>query len=157
MRNERGKGMVKTCYFAGHSRIYNHKKIYKKLLAVIEELIKHEGVEEFRVGNYGDFDRMSASAIMEIKELYPSVKLILVIPYLTEEIKNNSEYFYNNFDEIRITCVSENTAYSSRIIKCNQQSVDCSQYLICHVMHTWGGAAKTLEYAKRKKLKIINL
>ena len=34
---------------------------------------------------------------------------------------------------------------------------DNSRYLICYVEHNWGGAAKTVEYAKRKGLKIVNL
>jgi hypothetical protein len=33
-----------------------------------------------------------------------------------------------------------------------------SQVLVCYVKHSWGGAAKTLEFAqKRKNIKIINI
>lgn len=35
--------------------------------------------------------------------------------------------------------------------------MDNSGYAICFVTHSWGGAAKTFERAKRKKLRIINL
>ena len=35
--------------------------------------------------------------------------------------------------------------------------VDEADLVIAYVMYSWGGAAKTLEYAKRKKKTIINL
>jgi len=149
--------MIKSCYFAGHSMVFDSAGIFLKLLTEIEKLITQDGVTEFRVGNYGDFDRLSARAVRELKKTYPSVRLILTIPYITSEIANNSEYFYSNFDEITITGFSENTPYKARIIMCNRQSVEHSQFLICHVTHTWGGAAKTLEYAKINNLKIINI
>ena len=48
--------------------------------------------------------------------------------------------------------------YDSNIKKANQYMVDNSQCMICYVRHSWGGAAKTLEYAKRKKdIEIFNV
>ena len=35
--------------------------------------------------------------------------------------------------------------------------VDSADLVIAYVQYSWGGAAKTLEYAKRKKKTIINL
>ena len=43
------------------------------------------------------------------------------------------------------------------ISKRNQWMVDKSDLVIAHVDHDWGGAAKTLEYAIRKKKSYINL
>ena len=34
--------------------------------------------------------------------------------------------------------------------------VDVSDVVVAYVKHDWGGAAKTLEYARRKKKEIIN-
>lgn len=45
-----------------------------------------------------------------------------------------------------------------RILKCNQYMIDYSDFLITYVDHSFGGAAKTLEYAKKKEfIKIFNL
>lgn len=44
-----------------------------------------------------------------------------------------------------------NTPPKYKIIKSNQFMVNKCTYLICYVKYTWGGAYKTLEYAKRKK------
>ena len=35
--------------------------------------------------------------------------------------------------------------------------VEEADLVIAYVMYSWGGAAKTLEYAKRKKVSIINI
>ena len=40
------------------------------------------------------------------------------------------------------------------IVRRNQWMTDHSDIVICHVTHSWGGAAKAVEYAEKKK-KII--
>ena len=35
--------------------------------------------------------------------------------------------------------------------------VDSADLVIAYVKYSWGGAAKTLEYAKRRKVPIINI
>ena len=47
--------------------------------------------------------------------------------------------------------------FKSAIPARNRYMVDNSGYAICFVTHSWGGAAKTYERAKKKKLQIINL
>ena len=44
------------------------------------------------------------------------------------------------------------------IVKRNEWMIKNSNFLIAYVDHSWGGASKTLEYAKRKKhISIINI
>ena len=52
--------MNKICCFAGHSKLYNLDEIYHNLVNLIERLILEENISEFWVGNYGDFDKLSA-------------------------------------------------------------------------------------------------
>ncbi len=94
--------MEKVCCFAGHSNIYYTDEHYKSLSEKIENLIINENVTEFRVGNYGAFDRLCAKAVRELKKKYTYINLILVIPYLTSEINNNKEYYENNYDAILV-------------------------------------------------------
>ena len=149
--------MSKICCFAGHSKLFDTEQIYKKLLEAVESLIVNEGFEEFWVGNYGEFDRLSARAVREVKKRYPEIRLNLIIPYLTSEIKEYKEDYYKSYDEIITADIPENTPFKARIIKCNRFMTDKAKCLICFINHSWGGAAKTLEYAKKKDLKIINL
>ncbi len=150
--------MRKICCFAGHSELYHTKDIYDKLLLEIEDLITTENVNEFRVGNYGDFDKLSAEAVRALKQKYPDIQLNLVIPYLTSEINEYKEMYYKNYDNILVAEIPEKTPKRVQILKANRYMVDTSRFLVCYVKHTFGGASKTLEYAKNKSdIKIINL
>lgn len=90
--------MKRICCFAGHSQIIDTENIYEKLLSVIENLVTSENVSEFWVGNYGDFDRLCAEAVRELAAKYPEIRLSLVIPYLTKEINENREMYYEKYD-----------------------------------------------------------
>lgn len=61
------------------------------------------------------------------------------------------------FDSIIYPDGFEKYNFKSAIPARNRYMVDNSGYAICFVTHSWGGAAKTYERAKKKKLKIINL
>ena len=150
--------MKKTCCFAGHSQIYSKDEIYAKLLNVIEKLITQEGVSEFRVGNYGMFDFLCSKAVRKLKEDYPETELNLVVPYLTREIVDNKEAYYKNFDRILMALLPEKTPQKLKILKCNEYMVNTSDFMICYVDHNWGGASKTMEYAKKNKhIKLFNI
>ena len=150
--------MSKRCCFAGHSEIYNADSIYADLEKLVEQLITKENVKEFWVGNYGGFDKLSAKVIKALKEKYSDIQLSLVIPYLTVEINEYKEKYYEKYDEILIADISEKTPKRLKILKCNEFMVKNSDFLVCFVEFEWGGAAKTLEYAKKKKdIMVFNL
>lgn len=146
------------CCFAGHSKIYHREEIYDNVVNLIEKLIKEENVSEFWVGNYGSFDTLSARAVRSLKGKYPEIQLNLVIPYLTSQINKNKEMYYRDYDNILMADIPERTPQKFRILKCNEYMVKNSDFIICYVERSWGGACKTLEYAKREKqIKIYNL
>jgi len=143
------------CTFAGHSEIHN-SNLVEVIKTTAKELITEYGVNEFWVGHYGDFDHYAAKAIRELKPEY-DIELVLVIPYLTKEIEEYKEEYYRNFDAVLMADIPEKTPKKLKIIKVNQYMVNESDFLICYVKNSWGGAAKTLEYAKQKKKNIYNL
>lgn len=153
--------MGKICCFAGHSEIYGADELYPKLVSVIEELIKNQNVKEFWAGNYGGYDKLCASAVRALKPKYPDIRLTLVVPYLTAEINEYKEMYYKNYDGILVADMPENTPKKVQILKANRYMVDNSDFLVCFVKYTFGGASKTLEYARKSKrntsLKIINI
>ena len=121
-------------------------------------MIKNHNVKEFWVGNYGEFDYMSAKAVREMKTIYKNIELILVIPYLTKTINEYKQVYYSNFDSILIADIPQNTPHRYKILKCNRYIVNNSNFMICYVDHFWGGAAKTFKYAQsQKNIKIFNL
>lgn len=147
----------KICCFIGHSKIYADKDFELKVYEKCEELIKNCDVTSFWAGNYGAFDCLAARMVKRLKEKYPYIELDLVIPYLTEAINKDKEKYYKEYDCMLMADIPECTPAKYRILKCNQYMVDCSDYLIAYVNYSFGGAAKTLEYAKRKKnIEIFN-
>ena len=150
--------MNKICCFAGHSKIYHTDDIYDNLINLIEKLITKENVSEFWVGNYGSFDSLSGKAVRTLKEKYPDIQLNLVIPYLTSSINEYREQYYRNYDHIVVPDLPEKTPKRYQILKCNEYMVNNSDFIICYVQNSYGGAFKTMEYAQKKKhIKIFNL
>ena len=152
-----GMKMKRVCTFAGHRNISATKELLSALKKHIEILITKENVREFLVGNYGDFDHIAAEAVRELQKLYPHIKLILVIPYLTKVITKYKEQFYEKYDSILMADIPLSTPKNLRIIKSNQYMVDKSDFLICYINRGWGGAAQTVDYADKKGIKVINI
>ena len=68
----------KNLFFRGS--LGRPESVYPALAEAVERHITGYGVAEFRVGNYGGFDRMAARAVKEAKQRHPGVTLYLVLP-----------------------------------------------------------------------------
>ena len=147
----------KICCFAGHRDMYDTDKVFSALENKIEHLILNENVNEFWVGNYGSFDAIAAKCVRTLKNRYKDIRLTLVIPYLTKTINDYKKQYYEDYDDILIADIPMSTPAQYKILKCNEYMVKESDYIICYIKHSWGGAAKTLEYAQKHNIKIINI
>lgn len=138
--------------FCGHSTlsVEETKYLEEKLFMEIEKLIL-KGAEEFLLGGYGNFDYLAAKVVKKLKNKYPHIKSVLVIPYLNREYNNISLYDLTEYPPI------ENVPKTLAIIKRNEYMVDKSDVVIAFVKFSWGGARITLDYAMTKKKKIIIL
>ena len=135
--------------FCDHSIISNKEELSKKLSDTIEKLIK-EGADVFYLGGYGDFDILSAREVKKAKLKHKSIVSVLVLPYL--EHRYNKE-LYDETVYPDIESVPKRYAISAR----NKWMVDVSDVIVSFVDHDWGGAAKTLEYAKKRGKRVISL
>lgn len=141
-----------SAVFIGHRYCPNLSE--SQIEKYVEPLIEN-GVTFFYNGGMGDFDLKAARAVHNLKKRYPNIKNILVIPYKSFSVADR-----NIFDEViyPFTLREINSGnYRSAIPKRNQFMVDCSLYAICHVTHFSRGAYKTLEYAKKQNLAIIEI
>lgn len=150
----------RTCCFFGHGKLYgDNSTLAKALAAAVEQHIIEYGVTDFLVGNYGDFDSMAAHAVKKSKIQHTGVRLFLMLPYLPEHGRPlpNME----GFDSSVYPEGMENVPYKLAIPRLNRLMVQQSSYAIGYVTHSWGGAAKTLEYAQVQERKglltILNL
>lgn len=139
----------KSATFIGHSECFGLES--NRVRSEIIKLIG-TGVTDFYSGGMGDFDRMCARIVYELKRDYPQIHNCLVIPYLSFAVFEK-EYF----DSIIYPEGFEKYHFKSAIPARNKYLVDNSQYALCYITHGWGGAAQTYERAKKKGLIIVNL
>jgi len=135
--------------FCGHSQITDKDTVRKRLTDEIHELLR-AGYRTFYLGGYGDFDNLAAAVLCEFKEVYPDLERLLIIPYIDREY-NTAQYDGTLYPPL------ENVPKRFAISRRNKWTIEQASVLIAYVDHNWGGAAKTLEYAVKKKLQIINL
>ena len=132
-----------TITFCGHSKI-NRTEDFSKWLDMILPSLIEGGAATFYLGGYGVFDGLAASALKKQKETYPHIELILVLPYLNQDI-DTSRYDSTTYPPL------EKVPLRYAIVKRNEWMVCESDVVISGVTHSWGGAARTLEFAPRKK------
>ena len=135
--------------FCGHGKLTYTEETRKKLYETIEKLII-EGADEFLLGGYGAFDAMAARIVKELKEKYPHIRSVLVIPYFDREYDRN---LYDCSEYPPIERVPKRFAISKR----NEWMVDQADVVVAYVDHDWGGAAKTLKYAFKRKKHVVNI
>ena len=81
--------------------------------------------------------------------------MLFITPYLDKNYSKLelAKYYY---DDVIFPPI-ENVPRKFAILKRNEWIVDSADLVITYVKYSWGGAAKTVEYAKRKKVPIINI
>ncbi|MBQ2676869.1 MAG: DUF1273 family protein [Clostridia bacterium] len=132
--------------FCGHGDVYYGEKTKLRLHNCVRELIEH-GATDFLIGGYGNFDCLATHTVNSLKLEFPYIKAVLVVPYLNRNFQFEL-YDYSIYPPL------ENVPERFAILKRNQWLVDNADILVACVRYRWGGAAKTLEYAKKKNREI---
>lgn len=143
----------KVCTFFGHAD--SPTNIKKEIQKVIEDLILQKGVNTFYVGTNGNFDRMVQSVLIDLKKQYPNLECCTVLAYIPG-IKPEFDIGYEKLESLYpdgLEKVPKRFAIDWR----NKWMVQQSDYVISYVRHSFGGAAKYMELAKRKKKIVYNL
>ena len=141
--------------FCGHSRTILCKEELQLLKNTLIEIIDKNNDCIFYLGGYGNFDNICLSILTELKKIYPNISTVFITPYINNNY-SKLKWAKTSYDEI-IYPEIENTPLRYAITKRNQWMIDNSNLLICCIDHTFGGAYKTLKYAKLRKLKYINI
>ena len=151
----------KTCCFTGHRKIPKGElpQIKTKLKNTITELIGN-GIIYYGAGGALGFDILAALTVLELKQQYPQIKLILVLP-CKNQTRNWRQNDIDIYDDIKqkadkVVYTSE-LYYNGCMQKRNRHLVDNSGYCICYKTHDTGGTAFTVNYANKQRLKIINI
>lgn len=148
-----------TVSLFGHRRITNPSDIETALVKQVQGLIRSKEYVEFLVGRNGEFDLLAASVIRQTRNAldFGNNALILVLPYMTEEYRENSTTLENYYDEIEICGESAERHFKSAFRVRNHIMVDRSDLIVCCIERQSGGAFQTIQYAQKQNKRVINL
>lgn len=136
--------------FCGHRDFIETVEAEVRLTALLENYAQDSGKLVCYNGGYGNFDLFAAECVRRLQERHPNIRNCLVIPYITHEFLERIDGYKSIFDET-IYPPLESVPKKYAIIRRNEWMVDNADILIACVRYSWGGAARTLEYAKRKR------
>ncbi len=119
-----------------------------------------QGYRYFGCGGALGFDTLAAQTVLRLREIYPEIRLILVLP-CRDQTRGWKQADVAEYDRImkaadKVTYTSEQY-YSGCMHKRNRHLVDNSSLCICYLTEQSGGTAYTVNYARSQGLKIINI
>ena len=138
-----------TAMFIGHRDCQGIDR--EQVTREIERLVQ-KGVTTFLSGGMGTFDRLCEYTVEQLKLKYPHIRLFVIMPYPT--------FHPAHVEDTSCLVLPEGFEQyhpKAAIGKRNRYMVDHASYAICFVRYSWGGAAKTLQYAKRKNLLCVSI
>ncbi len=150
-----------TCCFTGHRKIppEEQKEITGRLERVILELYRR-GTRYYKAGGALGFDTLAAQTVIRLRESCPGMKLILILPCLTQtrgwrpEDAAEYERVKSQADEVIYTGQKYTPGCMHRR---NRRLVDGSGICVCYLTGSSGGTAYTVNYAKTQGLEIVNI
>lgn len=122
--------------------------------------------KNFIMGTHGEFDEEALRLCKSIRRIYKNIDIEVVITSfnkIKKEILYNDELgreYYTPYSDVKtIMYEIEEIHFKNKITYSNRQMIDDWDTLICYVrpQKYYSGAKTTMNYAKRKGLKIINL
>ena len=158
---EIAKKRMQTCCFTGHRELPPEEQveIASRLECVISAQYQ-KGIRYYGAGGALGFDALAARTVIRLRESYPDMKLILVLPCLTQtrgwRPEDVAEYE-------RIKAQADKVVYMAQqytpgcMHKRNRHLVDHSGVCVCYLTKESGGTAYTVNYAKRHGVEIINI
>lgn len=150
--------------FTGHRKLTDDKAVIsQRLYKRLEEEIQN-GATDFNTGGAAGFDCVSAAVVLKLRNIYPYIKLNLILPCsngeqtekwteeektefyrilsLANTVEYTSEYFYKGCMKVR----------NARLI----ELADCC-FCYWNTNKQRSGTGQTVRMAIKKKIKIVNV
>ncbi len=152
--------------------------IEKPLREVLERLVEERGVRVFYTGGMGEFDELFARTVRSMKRECPSLRLVLVMPYLTRELSTGKQRYgaayggqiaratYDGpchgwyealYDEILIPVELDGVHPKAVIGLRNRWMVERSDIVIAALHRDFGGAAEAVRYAEKRGKEVVRI
>ena len=151
----------RTVCFTGHRKIPPKRmtSLARRLRTEIIELIE-KGYLYFGAGGALGFDTLAAQTVLDLKIDYPQIKLILVLPCVSQANAWSSEdrgrYEYIKAKADKVVYISREYTRGCMHER-NRHLVDNSSVCVCYLTEQTGGTAYTVNYAAEKGLYVFNI
>lgn len=150
-----------TCCFTGHRSLPSEQlcSIQQRLEEAVVSLI-HKGVRYFGAGGALGFDTLAAQIVLKLKDEYPQIKLILVLPCADQSdrwsVEDVRSYEAIKAAADKVVCLAD-CYHRGCMHERNRHLVNHSGYCICYLSGDSGGTAYTVSYAKAQGLVVTNI
>ena len=152
-----------VCCFSGH-RFISKEKLPQLKAAVRKAIIEliDRGIIFFGAGGALGFDMLAEETVLQLKDEYPHIRLVLVLPCPPEQqtLKWNDDQrkrYYDILKEADKVRILSPQYTDNCMLARNRHLVDNSAYIICYLRKQRGGTFFTVGYAERQGLEIIRL
>lgn len=146
------------CTFAGHRDLFL-PDAERKIITALDSILESDDEFVFYTGGMGEFDSKCTSAVRTVRHRFQEkrLRLVLVLPYMTNRVNTDKNYFETEYDDVMIPIDLADIYPKAAIRKRNRWMVDRSDILLACVYRDFGGAYDTMQYALHKGVKVINL
>ncbi len=141
---------MSVCTFFGHREC--PEKIKTVLKSTVEALIVNREVDVFYVGCQGQFDGYVRSVLRELAAQYPHIRYAVVLSSMPGEAEPEADYSDTMLPE-GLEAVHPKFAIAWR----NRWMLERADFAVTYIAHTWGGAYRWAEQARKRGKRIINL
>ena len=151
----------KSCCFSGHRRIgdrhipYMHEYLRTQLSQLCAM-----GCRTFYAGGALGFDTVAALEVLKIRTDFPDVRLHLLLPYpgQADHYSASEKSTYEFIKERANSFLYLYPAYMSGCLFArNRALVEHGDLLLCYLTHAKSGTMYTVNYARRRRIPVINL
>lgn len=156
---------MKSACFTGHRMLSgNITELDERLYNILERGIKKLGLTDFYAGGAVGWDTLSAKTVLKLREVYPFVKLHLILPCSNDEqtakwtqmqkndfrlilsfadiVEYTSKHYYNGCMKVR----------NARLVEC---ATDCC-FCFWNPHNKRSGTAQTVRLAYQNHIMIVN-
>lgn len=150
-----------TCCFTGHRNIA--RRILPALTAELDRTTRAliaEGVRYFETGGARGFDTLAAETVLQLRQEFPHIRLILVLPCRnqTRGWRADDVRRYEAVMERADKVVYTGDVYTTECMRRrNRCLVDHSGVCAAYCTRSFGGTAYTVDYARRQGVRVIPL
>lgn len=153
----------RTVCFTGHREMGDTPSEIERRVSNIAEKLIQKGYLYFGAGGARGFDALASETILNLKKQYPKIHLILVLPF------DNQYLHERNWKPLEIELYHRLKANASKVVvlapgycsgvyyRRNRHLVDNSSVCIAYMTRENSGTSYTVNYAKSKRLQVINI